>query len=85
MKDLKNISWIYGKCTPITQLTPAGLIQDMLLNTLKLPNFCVNDAQFKKDALNFFKNEFAELNDRELHNLLNFLYPDKSDSGGNGI
>lgn len=77
MQELKNISWIYGKCTPITQLTPAGLIQDMLLNTLKLPNFCVNDAQFKKDALKFFKNEFPELNDNELSNLLNFLYPDK--------
>ena len=35
MHDLKerNYSFLYGKCTPITQITPGGLIQDMLLNS----------------------------------------------------
>lgn len=35
----KNFAWLYGKCTPITQLTSGGLIQDILLNIFNLPNF----------------------------------------------
>lgn len=77
MHDLKakNFSWLYGKCTPITQLTSGGLIQDILLNIFKLPNFCLNNLQFKKDASKYFKNEFPELNNNEIFDLINFLYP----------
>lgn len=77
MHDLKhkNFSWLYGKCTPITQLTPGGLIQDILLNIFNLPNFCLNNLQFKKDASKYFKNEFSELNNNEIFDLINFLYP----------
>ncbi len=79
MQDLKqkNFSWLYGKCTPITQLTPGGLIQDILLNIFNLPNFCLNNLQFKKDASKFFKNEFPDLNNNEIFDLINFLYPSK--------
>lgn len=77
MHELKDYTWIYGKCTPITQITPGGVIQDILLNLFGLPNFCVNNEQFKKDASKFFKNEFAELNNNEIFDLLNFLYPEK--------
>ena len=79
MHDLKkyNFSWIYGKCTPITQITPGGLIQDILLNIFNLPNFCLNNLQFKKDASKFFKNEFPELGNNEIFDLINFLYPHK--------
>lgn len=79
MHDLKgkNFSWIYGKCTPITQITPGGLIQDILLNVLNMPNFCINNLQFKKDASRFFKNEFPDLNNDEIFDLINFLYPHK--------
>lgn len=78
MHDLKsyNLSWLYGKCTPITQLTPGGLVQDILLNIFELPNFCLNNLQFKKDASKYFKNEFPELKNDEVFDLINFLYPD---------
>ena len=71
----KHYSWLYGKCTSITQLTAGGLIQDMLLNLFNLPNICINNLQFKKDASKFFKNEFPELTNNEVFDLLNFLYP----------
>lgn len=76
-KLLKNFYWLKGKCTPITQLTPGGVIQDILLNIFNLPNFCINSNDFKKDALDFFRNEFPNLNTPETNNLLNFLYPYK--------
>ena len=79
MHDLRieNISWLYGKCTQITQITPGGVVQDILLNIFNLPNFCVNNLQFKKDASKFFKNEFPELNNDNIFDLINFLYPVK--------
>ena len=77
MNDCKNYSWLCGKCTPITQITPGGLIQDMLLNIFNLPNFCLYNSQFKKDSSRFFKNEFPELSGREISDLINFLYPNK--------
>ncbi len=76
LKD-KNISWLYGKCTPLTQITPGGLIQDILLNIFNLPNFCINNLDFKKNASQYFKNEFPVLNNNEIFDLLNFLYPEK--------
>lgn len=71
----KHYSWLYGKCTPITQLTAGGLIQDILLNLFSLPNICINNLQFKKDASKFFRNEFPELTNNEVFDLLNLLYP----------
>ena len=77
MQSLKdeNISWLYGKCTPITQITPGGLIQDILLNIFNLPNFCINNLDFKKNASQYFKNEFPKISNNEIIDLLNFLYP----------
>lgn len=74
LKD-KHFVWFYGKCTPITQLTPGGLIQDMMLNLFNLPNFCLNSLKFKKDATKFFQNEFPYLNHAEVNDFLNYLYP----------
>lgn len=71
----KHYIWFYGKCTPITQLTPAGLIQDILFNLFNLPNFCINSLKFKKDATKFFQNEFPYLSNNEVFDFLNFLYP----------
>ncbi len=76
-EKVKNFSWLYGKCTPITQITPGGLIQEILLNIFNLPNFCLGNNQFKKDASKYFKNEFPELENNEVLNLINFLYPQK--------
>ncbi len=77
VKELKDYLWLYGKCTPITQITPGGIIQDILLNIFKLPNFCIDNLQFKQDASDYFTNEFPELNSNEIFDLLNFLYPTK--------
>ncbi len=69
-----NFIWMFGKCTPLTQLTPGGMIQDMILNLYDLPNFCINTADFKKDAASFFRNEFPEMSPCEVSNFVNFLY-----------
>jgi len=77
LKEFKNYVILKGKCTPITQITPGGVIQDILLNLFNLPNFCLNNAQFQQDASKFFKNEFPELSNNEVNNIINFLYPIK--------
>ena len=69
--------WLYGKCTPITQLTSGGLLQDILFNLYDLPNFCINSAKFIKDATKLFRNKFPYLNNEEIADFLNFLYPSK--------
>ncbi|MBE7709920.1 MAG: hypothetical protein E7Z93_05690 [Cyanobacteria bacterium SIG32] len=66
--------WLFGKCTPLTQLTPGGLIQDMILNMFSLPNFCINTPDFRKDAAKFFQNEFPEMTGFEINIFINFLY-----------
>ncbi len=67
--------WFYGKCTPITQLTPGGYLQDVLFNLFNLPNFCINSLKFKKDATKLFQNKFPYLDNKEIADFLNFLYP----------
>lgn len=69
--------WLFGKCTPLTQLTPGGVIQDTILNMFELPSFCSNTPEFKKEATSFFKNEFPEMTQNEINLLLNFLYSTK--------
>ncbi len=66
---------LQGTCSPVTQLTPGGYIQEVLMNLLGLPNFCLNNTQFQKDALKYFKNEFVEFSNDEILMLINFLYP----------
>ena len=69
-----NFLWLFGKCTPLTQLTPGGLIQDIIFNLYNLPNFCVDTPDFKKDATKFFQNEFPDMTGFEVNNFVNFLY-----------
>ena len=64
-----------GTCSPVTQLTPGGFIQELLMNLLGLPNFCINNVQFQKDATKYFKNEFVGFSLEEITLLINFLYP----------
>ena len=73
LKD-HNYIWLFGKCTPLTQLTPGGMIQDLILNMYNLPNFFINTPDFKKDATKFFQNEFPDMNNQEISNFINFLY-----------
>jgi len=76
LKD-DNFEWCIGRCTPLTQLTPGGVIQDMLLNLFKLPGFYLSSDELKKDAMQFFTNEFRFLNATEISDFLNFLYNSK--------
>lgn len=72
--EKENFHWCTGKCTPLTQLTPGGVIQDMLLNLFKLPNYCINNDELHRDASKFFANEFKFLDSKEITVFLNFLY-----------
>ncbi len=72
-----DFNWCIGKCTPLTQLTPGGVIQDMLLNLFNLPKYFVSREDLKKDAVKFFSNEFKFLNSEEISEFLNFLYNSK--------
>lgn len=70
----KNYHWCIGRCTQLTQLTPGGVIQDMLLNLFRLPNFSMNNEELRKNAADFFSNEFKFLNKEEISDLFNFIY-----------
>lgn len=74
-----GIVWLFGECSAITQLSPCGLIQDILLTFFNIPNFCVDGLKLKKDSQKFFQTEFPTLTNEEIFNLLNFLYPTNAD------
>lgn len=78
LKDYE-ITWLLGECTAITQLSPCGLIQDILLTFFNVANFCSDGLKLKKDSQRFFQNEFPTLTNEEIFNLLNFLYPTNTD------
>ena len=69
--------WFYGKATPITQMTSAGLLQDIIFNMFNLPNFCINSAKFRKDSAKLFQSRFPYLDSEEISDFINFLYPVK--------
>lgn len=81
LHELKKsgIVWLLGECSAISQLSPCGLIQDILLTFFNIPNFCVDGLKLKKDSQKFFQSEFPTLTNEEIFNLLNFLYPTNSD------
>ena len=70
--------WLIGKATPLSQITPCGLFQDILLTFFNVTNFCLNTSKLKKESLKFFKSEFPTLKSDEIDDLINFLYPEKS-------
>lgn len=70
--------WLIGKATPLSQITPCGLFQDILLTFFNVTNFCLNTSKLKKESLKFFKTEFPSLKNDEIDDLINFLYPEKS-------
>lgn len=81
INELKNakLIWLLGTCTQITQLSPFGYFQDLLLNFFNINNFCPDTLQLKKNSLKFFKQDFPSLTNNEILDLLNFLYPDNLD------
>ena len=78
LKSYKFV-WLLGKCTQITQLTPMGFIQDVLLTFFNVNNYCVDTLLLRKNAAKFFKQDFPTLSHNEILDLLNFLYPEKTD------
>ncbi len=78
LKSMKLI-WVFGECTHLSQLSPFGLIQDVLLSFFNVTNFCSDSLKLKKDSQRFFQSEFPELTNDEIFNLLNFLYPTNAD------
>lgn len=81
IQDLQNqgITWLFGDCSALTQLSPCGFIQDMLLTFFNITNFCADRVQLEKESLKFFRSEFPSLSNEEISNLLNLLYPSKTD------
>ena len=81
INELKNakLIWLLGTCTQITQLSPFGYFQDLLINFFNINNFCPDTLQLKKNSLKFFKQDFPTLSNNEILDLLNFLYPDNLD------
>lgn len=78
MKEYE-MTWLFGECSAITQLSPLGLIQDILLTFFNITNFCSDSLKLKKDSQRFFQSEFPTLTNEEIFNLLNLLYPTNHD------
>ena len=74
IKNIGDKNVCMGKCTQLTQLTPGGVVQDMLLSLFSLPNFGVNNSELKKNATEFFSREFKFLQPPEVSDLINFIY-----------
>lgn len=81
LHELKEqpITWLLGECSAITQLSPCGLIQDILLTFFNITNFCADNLKLKKESQRFFQSEFPILTNEEIFNLLNLLYPTNKD------
>ena len=81
INELKNarLIWLLGTCSQVTQLSPFGYFQDMLLAFFNINNFCPDTLQLKKNSIKFFKQDFPSLTQSEIIDLLNFLYPDSMD------
>lgn len=81
INELKNakLIWLLGTCTQVTQLSPFGYFQDLLLTFFNVNNFCPDTLQLKKNSIKFFKQDFPSLSNQEILDLLNFLYPEQLD------
>lgn len=81
INDLKNakLIWLQGTCTQVTQLSPFGYFQDVLLNFFNINNFCPDTLQLKKNSIRFFRQDFPTLSNSEINDLLNVLYPENLD------
>lgn len=81
INELKNakLIWLMGTCSQISQLSPFGYFQDLLLTFFNINNFCPDTLQLKKNSIKFFKQDFPTLTSQEILDLLNFLYPENQD------
>lgn len=81
MHELKEheVTILFGECSAITQLSPCGLIQNLLLTFFNVANYCADSLKLKKESQRFFQSEFPGLTNEEIFNLLNLLYPTNQD------
>ncbi len=70
----EQIQWCIGRCSHLTQITPGGVIQDMMLNLFRLPHYALNTQDLKSNAEEFFSKEFQFLNKNEINDFFNFIY-----------
>lgn len=75
----KHFTWLVGECSALTQISPLGLVQDILLTFFNVANYCTDNLKLKKDSQKFFQSEFPTLTNDEIFNLLNLLYPTNAD------
>lgn len=73
LKDTE-IQWCIGNCSQLTQISPGGVITQMLLDLFSLPIFNINNNDFRKNAYDFFSKEFKFLEGNEVSDFINFIY-----------
>lgn len=73
------VTWLFGECSNTSQISPCGLIQNILLSFFNITSFCSDGLKLKKDSQKFFHSEFPTLSNDEVFALLNFLYPTNGD------
>ena len=71
--------WLFGKCTYVSQTSPFGLFQDILLTFFNINNFCADTMALRKNSVKFFQQDFPNLTNEEVFDLLNILYPENTD------
>jgi tetratricopeptide (TPR) repeat protein len=74
-----KLIWLLGTCSQMTQLSPFGYFQDLLLNFFNINNFCPDTLQLKRNSIKFFRQDFPSLTYEETLDLLNLLYPNNTD------
>jgi len=74
-----KLIWMMGTCSQMTQLSPFGYFQDLLLNFFNINNFCPDTLQLKRNSIKFFRQDFPTLSYEETLDLLNLLYPNSTD------
>lgn len=80
MKELQseNVVSLFGECTPSTQLSNFGFMQDVFLRFFSLPAFTANIDMFLKNNKKTFENIFNLMSQDEICDFINFLYPSKT-------
>lgn len=71
----QNYAWLWGECSANSQISPYGIFQEMILTFFNMPNFSNMSADFLKQAKNMLSENFPFLNQNDVFDLFNFLYP----------
>lgn len=79
MKELQqdNAITLFAECSPLSQISNFGFLQNAFLRLLSLPTFITNPELFIKNNKKVFENIFTHLNSDEVSEFMNFLYPFK--------